>query len=64
MLFGFECPINLQSMITIVGAIFEKKNILHFFLILPLILRVDRKREKRAGDICKGALDIAFERNW
>ena len=25
---------------------------------------VDRKRKKRAGDICKGTLDIEFERDW
>ena len=29
-----------------------------------LILRVDRKRKKRARDICKGTLDIEFERHW
>ena len=31
---------------------------------LPLILRVDQKRKKGAGDICKGALDIEFKRDW
>ena len=31
---------------------------------LPVILRVDRKREKQAGDICKGILDIECERDW
>ena len=31
---------------------------------LPLILRVDRKRKKRARDICKGTLDIECERDW
>ena len=46
-----------------VGAIFEKMNILNFFLCeLPLILRVDRKKQ-RARDICKGTLDIEFERD-
>ena len=46
----------------IVGAIFEKMKI--FFLCeLPLILRVDRKREKRARDICKRTIDIEFERD-
>ena len=30
-----------------------------FFLCeLPLILRVDRKRKKRAGDICKWTQDV------
>ena len=49
----------------IVGAIFEKMKILHFFLCeLPLILRVDRNRKNQAGDICKGILDIEFERDW
>ena len=31
---------------------------------LPLILKVDRQRRKRAGDICKGILDIECERDW
>ena len=45
--------------------IFEKIKILHFFLCeLPSILRVHRKRKKRAGDICKGTLDIECERDW
>ena len=48
----------------IVGAIFEKMKILNFFLCeLPLILTVGRKRKKRARDICKGTLDIEFERD-
>ena len=35
-----------------------------FFLReLTLILRVDQKRENRARDICKGTLDIEFERD-
>ena len=47
----------------IVGGIFEKMKMLHFFLCeLPLILRVDRKK-KQAGDICKGTLDIESERD-
>ena len=25
---------------------------------------VDRKREKQAGDICKGTLNIEFEQDW
>ena len=46
----------------IVGAI--KKN-LHFFLCeQPLILRVNRKRKKQAEDICKGILDMEYERDW
>ena len=40
-----------------------------FFYELPLILKVDRKRKKkkkkkRAGDICKGTVDIECERDW
>ena len=64
---GFECTINPQHVIKILGAIFEKMKILYFFLReLPLILRVDRKRKKKkqAGDICKGNLDVECERDW
>ena len=64
---GFECTVNPQNLVKIVRAIFEKMKmkILNFFLCeLPLILRVDRKREKRARGICKGTLDIEFERDW
>ena len=48
----------------IVGAIFGKMKILIFLCELPLILRVDRKREKRARDICKGTIDIKYEQDW
>ena len=49
----------------IVGVIFEKIKILNFYLCeLLLNLRVDRKRKKRAGDICKGILDIECKRDW
>ena len=49
----------------IVRAIFEKMNILNFFLReLPLILRVGRNRKNRAGDICKRTLYIECERDW
>ena len=49
----------------VVGAIFEKMKILKFFLYeLPLILRVGRKRKERAGDNCKGTLDIECEWDW
>ena len=64
-LLRFECAINPQNLMKIVGAIFEKIKILHFFLCeLPLILRVGRKRKKWAKDICKGTLDIECERDW
>ena len=56
---------NLQILMKIVGAIFEKMQILNFFLCeLPLILRVDRKLKQRARDICKGTPDIEFQRDW
>ena len=49
----------------IVEAIFEKMKMLSFFLCeLPLILKVDRKRNKRGRDICNGTLVIEFERYW
>ena len=48
----------------IVGAIFEKMKILIFLCELLLNLRADRKRRKRAGDICKRTLDIESERDW
>ena len=57
--------INTQNLDKIVGAIFEKIEILIFFLCeLPLILGVAGKRKEPAGDIYKGTLDIEFERNW
>ena len=41
----------------------RKSKFLIFFLCeLLLILRVDKK--KRARHICKGTLDIEFERDW
>ena len=50
----------------IARAIFEKINILIFFLCeLPLILRVGRKlkkKKKQAGDFCKGITDIERQR--
>ena len=42
----------------------ENENFIFFLRELPLILRVDRKRKKRARDICKGTLDIEFKRDW
>ena len=64
-LLGYECTINPQNLMKIVGDIFEKMKIFIFFLCeLPLILRVDRKRSKRAGDICKETQDFECERDW
>ena len=49
----------------IVETIFEKTKIFIFFSCeLPLILRIDIKRKQRVGDICKGTLDIEYERDW
>ena len=48
MLLGFECTINPQNLMKIVGAIFRKSKFLISFLCeLPLILRVGRKRKKK-----------------
>ena len=56
--------INLQNLMIIVGVIFEKIKIFNFFLSeLPLILRVHRK-QKKAGDICKGTSDTEIEQEW
>ena len=45
-LLGFECTVNTQNLKKIVRAIFEKIEILFFFLCeLPLILGVARKRK-------------------
>ena len=45
---GFECAINPQNLIKIVRAIFEKFEIVIFFLCeLPLILVVGGKLKKR-----------------
>ena len=60
----FECTINPQNLIKIVRAIFEKIEILIFFLReLPLILGVARKRKEQAEDIYKGTPGIEFEQD-
>ena len=60
---GFECSINPQNFMKIVGAIFDKMK--YFFLCeLPLILKVDRKRKKNKLQIVARGLDIEFERDW
>ena len=64
-LMGFECTINTQILNKIVRAIFEKIEILIFFLWeLLLILGVTRKRKEQAEDICKGTPGIEFEQDW
>ena len=62
---GFECTINTQNLKKIVSAIFEKIQILNFFLCeLPLILGVARKRKEQAEEIYSGTPDIEFEQDW
>ena len=64
-LLGFECTINTQYLNKIVRAIFEKIEILNFFLCEPLlILGVARKRTKEVQDICKRTPDIEYEQDW
>ena len=63
-LLGFECTINPQHLIKIVGAIFEKNKNLFFSLVnVPLILGVGGELKKTARDIYKRTLDIEFERD-
>ena len=64
-LLGFECTINPQNLIKIVGAIFEKIKILKIFFSceLPLILGVGGKVKKTARDIYKRTPCIEFERD-
>ena len=47
----------------IVGAIFDK---MKFFFLMRTTLNFEgrSKKKKRAGDICKGTLDIEFEPDW
>ena len=62
-LLGFECTINPYNLIEIVRAIFEKIEILNFFLCeLPLILGVGGKL-KTARDIYMRTLYIEFEQH-
>ena len=62
---SFECTIKTLNLNKIVRAIFEKIEILNFFLCeLPLILGVTRKRKEQAEDICKGTPDIEFVQDW
>ena len=63
-LLSFECTINTQNLNKIVGAIYEKIEILNFFLCeLPLILGVAQKLKQQAKDIYKGTPDIEFEQD-
>ena len=58
-LLDFECTINPQILIKIVGAIFEKMKICE----VPLILGLGGKLKKTAREICERTLDIDFERD-
>ena len=63
-LLGFECTINPQHLIKIVGAIFEKINFFYFILMsTTLNFRGRGKTKKTARDIYKRTLDIEFERD-
>ena len=54
-LLGFECAINPQNLNEFVRDIFEKIEILNFFLCeLPLTLRVARKRKNRQKIFARG----------
>ena len=64
-LLGFECIIKPQNFIKFVEAIFDKIEILIFFLCkLHLILRVGWKQKIRPRDISKRTLDMKFDRDW
>ena len=63
-LLGFECTINVQNLIKIVGAIFEKIKTFNFFLMwTTLNFRGREKTKTAARDIYKRTLDIKFERD-
>ena len=60
----FECAINTQNLNKIIRAIFQKIEILNFFLCeLPLILGLGGKLKKKAPDICERTLDIDLKRD-
>ena len=62
-LLGFECTIKAQTLIKIVGAIFEKIKILNFFLMWTTLNFRGRRKLKTARDIYTMTLDIKFERD-
>ena len=65
-LLGFECSINPQNLIKIVGAIFEKIKFFIFFLVITTLNfrgRRKTKKKKKARDIYKRTPDIKFERD-
>ena len=62
-LLGFECTINLQNLMKIIGAIFEKMKILNFFMWTTLNFEGRSKTKKWAKDICRGTLGIECKRD-
>ena len=61
---GFECTINPQNLMKIIGAIFQKMNILNFFIMgTSLNFEGRPKTKKRPGDICKVTPDTEFEQH-
>ena len=62
-LLGFECAINPQNLIKIVGAIFERIKIFYFFLMWTTLNFRSRgkTKKKKVRDIYKRTLDIKFE---
>ena len=63
-LLGFECTINSQNLIKIVRAIFEKFEILNFFVMwTTLNFRGRGKTKKTARDTYMRTLYIEFERD-
>ena len=62
----YECTITPQNLIKLVGVIFEKIDILNFFLMWTT-LNFNGKtkiKKERGEDICRRTLDIEFERDW
>ena len=63
-LLRFECAINLQNFMKIVGAISEKIKIKFFFLMWTTLNFGGRSKTKKlAKDICRGILYIECERD-
>ena len=48
----------------IIEAIFENENFKFFLMWTTLNFEGSSKTKNRARDICKGTLDIEFERDW
>ena len=64
-LLGFECTINSQNLIKIVGVIFEKIKILNFFLMwTTLNFRVRVKTRKKGSRYFREDPRYRVERYW